>query len=157
MCSLPRLLLSKLLGCMVLTQSPLITPRTQVGQDHTACNVKGENDWIFGVLFEVRCHCILVWIDVHKGRLACLRKVKQLQQLQPLQERTKQQVDDSRLLQHVVMPEEVHVPLAKWWATLCKDDRVIVCCPHRSHGLTGKPSNRQNKQLIEVVTLIQYE
>ena len=74
-----------------------------------------------------------------------------------LQERTKQQVDDSRLLQHVVMPEEVHVPLAKWWATLCKDDRVIVCCPHRSHGLTGKPSNRQNKQLIEVVTLIQYE
>ena len=51
-----------------------------------------------------------------------MRKVKQLQQLQPLQEMAKQQVDDSKLLQHVVMPEEVHIPLTKWWATLRKDD-----------------------------------
>ena len=59
---------------------------------------------------------------MHKGRLARMRRVKQLQQLQPLQEIAKQQVDDSKLLQHVVMPEEVHIPLTKWWATLRKDD-----------------------------------
>ena len=128
-------------------------------------NVKGENDWILGNLFDSQgnykfcCNCILVWIDVHKGRLARLRKVKQLQQLQPLQEMTKQQVDDSKLLQHVVMPEDLHVSLAKWWAILRKDDRVTVRYPHGSHGLTGKPSNRQDKQLIEVIiiTLIQYK
>ena len=128
-------------------------------------NVKGENDWILGNLFDSQgnymfcCNCILAWIDVHKGRLARLRKVKQLQQLQPLQEMTKQQVDDSKLLQHVVMPEGVHVSLAKWWATLRKDHRVTIRYPHGSHGLTGKPSNRQDKQLIEViiVTLIQYK
>ena len=50
---------------------------------------------------------------MHKGRLARLRKVKKLQQLQPLQEMAKQQVYDSKLLQHVVMPEEVHIPLMK--------------------------------------------
>ena len=101
--------------------------------------VKRENNWILGNLFHSQgnykfcCHCILVWTDVHKGRLAHLCKVKQLQQLQPLQEITKQQVHDCKLLQHVVMPKEVHVPLVKWWVTL-----VTVRYPHGSHGLTGK-------------------
>ena len=58
-------------------------------------NVKGENAWILGNLFDSQgnykfCHhCILAWLDVHKGRLAHLRKVKQQQQLQPLQHMTK--------------------------------------------------------------------
>ena len=113
--------------------------------------MKGENDWILGYLFDSQgnykfCfNCIVVWIDVHKGRLARLRKVKQLQQLQSLQEITKQQVDDSKLLQHVVMPKEVHVSLVKWWATLRKDDQVTIRYPRGSHGLTGKLSNRQDK------------
>ena len=111
-------------------------------------NVKDKNNWILANLFDSQgnykfCYkCILVWIDVHKGRLARLRKVKQQQQLLPLQDMTKQKVDDCKLYQHVVIPEETQVPLTKWWATLHNDDRVTVRYPHGAHGLTGKQTDK---------------
>ena len=114
--------------------------------------------WILGNLFDSQgnykfcCQCILVWIDVHSGRLTRLRRVKRQQHLQPVQEMCKLEVDDGKLREHVVMPEDVHVSLAKWWTTLRNDDRVTVRYPHGCHGLTGKSSNRQDKQLIEVMT-----
>lgn len=114
--------------------------------------------WILGNLFDSQgnykfcCQCILVWIDVQNGRLTRLRRVKCQQHLQPVQEMCKQEVDDGKLREHVVMPEDVHVSLAKWWTTLCNDDRVTVRYPHGRHRLTGKSSNRQDKQLIEVMT-----
>lgn len=65
-----------------------------------------------------------------KGRLARLHKVKQQQHMQPVQEMSKQEVHDSTLREHVVMPEEVQDSLAQWWTTLREDERVTVRYPH---------------------------
>ena len=52
------------------------------------------------------------------------------------------------------MPEEVQILLHKWWVTLRPDDIVTVRYPHDHHGLMGKTSNRQDAQVIEVITAL---
>ena len=119
-------------------------------------NVKGENEWILQNLFDCQgnykfCHsCILAWIDVHEGRLARLRKVKQQQHQQPLQQMTKAEADTKKLRDYTVMPEDTHVSLSKWWTTLRPGDTVTIKYPHGLHQLAGKKSNRQDIQVIEV-------
>lgn len=120
-------------------------------------NISGENEWILANLSDTQgnykfCYsCILTWIDVHRGRLARLRKVKHQQQQHPLKLMTKGEVEDNKLKEYIVMPELVHVSLRQWWATLRQGDAVTVRYPHGRHGLSGKKSNRQDSQLIEVI------
>lgn len=74
---------------------------------------------------------------------------------EPLKEMTKGEVDDNKLHQNIVMPEQVKVSLKQWWATLRQGDTVTVRYPHGRHGLSGKKSNRQDLQLIELnITII---
>ena len=130
------------------------TPKKARTRQHR--NIKGENEWLLSNVFDSQgnykfCHsCLLVWLDVHEGRLARLRKVKQQQHMQPLQQMTKGEVDASKLQQYTVMPEDVQVSLGQWWATLRPEDIVTIRYPHGIHQLVGKKSNRQDLQVIEV-------
>ena len=87
------------------------TPKKARTRQHR--NIKGENEWLLSNVFDSQRNykfcpsCLLAWLDVHEGSLARLRKVKQQQHMQPLQQMTKGEVDASKLQQYTVIPGTV--------------------------------------------------
>ena len=94
--------------------------------------------------------CILASFDLYEGRLTKLRGIKRDQNTTPLKSLSKKAIEDQNLLDSIVMPESITMSLKEWWKTLQREDIVTVRYPYGRHKLAGKPSNRQEKQVIDV-------
>ncbi len=109
--------------------------------------MNAQNEWICQNAFDAMgnyrfcANCVCAALKVSPQRLARLRGVKRAQSQTPTVEVTKQQVQQDRLGEYVVMPLGSVVSFKDWWRTLDEAATVVVRYPHECHGNTGKPSN----------------
>ena len=126
------------------------TPKTHAKQYH---NIQQQNEWLLQNMFDSRgiiCIAIHAYLLLHEGRLTKLRGLKRDQNTTPLKSLSKEAIEDQNLLDSIVMPESITISLKEWWKTLQREDIVTVRYHYGRHKLAGKPSNRQEKQVIDV-------
>ena len=84
--------------------------------------------------------CIRVSLGVLK-QLANQRKIKQQQSQVPIVEMEKSKVEEKRLGEYVIMPDDVNSAFSAWWRSVSADRVVPVRFPHELHGNAGKTSH----------------
>ena len=109
-------------------------------------DLKAQNDWLRANMFDSRgnylycAKCIRMAFGISKQRLARQRKMKQNSSQQPIVKMTKAEIEEKRLSDAIVMPDDCDQAFSKWWRSIAPEDEVCVRYPHR-HGLAGRVSN----------------
>ena len=80
------------------------------------------------------CSCISAALGVCKARLTCQRNVKRLQSQKPIIRMTKEEVEDQRLGEYVIMPDSLDTSFKNWWRAVTPSTTVEVRYPHERHG-----------------------
>ena len=58
-------------------------------------------------------------------------------------------MEQERLSDYVVMPQDCEIYFLVWWRSLNDDDKVTVRYPHERHGNAGKPSHAAKTSVME--------
>ena len=110
-------------------------------------DVKRQNEWLRANVFDAMgnylycCECVCSSLGISKQRLANQRKIKRKESQQPLVEMTKQEAEEQRLGEYVVMPIGTETAFKKWWKDLSNSAVVTIRYPHARHGNSGRTSN----------------
>ena len=140
---------SKLKKCKKVNSHPKLPERA-----HYRDLVK-QNDWIRMNLLDgmgnlLFCsHCICSTFKISPQHLSHQCEVKRLQFQQPVSEMTKQEVEQRRLGEYVVMPEEINEAFLKWWRSIDPLTKVKVRVPPTRHGLAGKTLNSAKTEVLD--------
>lgn len=86
---------------------------------------------------------------ISKQRFANQRKIKRQQSQQPKVEMAKDEVEQKRLGDYVVMPQGIDTAFSKWWRTASVDTVVMVRYPHERHGNAGQPSHSAKSTIMQ--------
>ena len=124
-------------------------------------DVKRQNEWIRENIFDVMgnylfcASCVCSAFRISYQRLTRQRNVKRQFSTAPLVDMKKNDVEQQRLGQYVVMPKDLDLPFIKWWRSLDHSCTVQVRYPYEQHGNSGKElhSSKQNirKDYLEFV------
>ena len=118
-------------------------------------DVKHQNEWLRENIFDSMgnylfcCSCVRAAFGVSKQRLASQRKIKRKQCQEPLTKFSKQEVEDQRLGDYVVMPAGLETAFKVWWRSLPPSQEVDVRFPHARHGNAGKTSHNAKTSLMD--------
>lgn len=110
-------------------------------------DLKRQNEWLRGNVFDAMGNylycavCIRVSLGVSKQRLANQRKIKRQQSQVPIVEMEKSEVEEKRLGEYIIMPDDVNSAFSAWWRSVSADTVVQVRFPHERHGNAGKTSH----------------
>jgi len=114
-----------------------------------------QNEWIRQNCFDslgnyLYCAgCIRSALGISSDRLAKQRNIKRQQSQTPVVDMTKNEVEQKRLSDYVIMPGAVETAFSKWWRNLESSFTIQVRIPHERHGNAGKVSNSAKTTLRE--------
>ena len=114
-----------------------------------------QNVWLRNNIFDsmgnyLFCgECVRKMFHVSSQRLSRQRRIKQSQNQEPTKEMKKSEVEQERLSDYVVMPQDCEINFLVWWRSLNDDDKVTVRYPHERHGNAGKPSHAAKTSVME--------
>ena len=122
-----------------------------------------QNDWLRQNVFDSLgnylycCTCVHAALGVSKHRLTRQRNIKRNQSQNPIVNMLKSEVEEKRLGDFVVMPQNVEASFKTWWRGLLPASTVEVRYPHERHGNVGRVSNSAKvgtrEQFLEFVDL----
>lgn len=132
-----------------------INPHPKLPERAHYRDLVGQNDWLREDLFDglgnylfcVRCICST--FKISRQRLSRQRNVKRQQLQHPVVKMRKSEVEEQRLSEFILMPEEVDVSFLKWWRSISPSTLVEVRVPHQRHGLAGKTSNSAKTDVLD--------
>lgn len=137
-------------------------PPKRVDLTHYRDIVK-QNDWLRQNVFDSLgnflycCTCVHAALGVSKHRLTRQRNIKRNQSQNPIVNMLKSEVEEKRLGDFVVMPQNVEASFKTWWRGLLPASTVEVRYPHERHGNAGRVSNSAKvgtrEQFLEFVDL----
>lgn len=82
--------------------------------------------------------CIVAAFGISKQRLVYLRNVKREQSQHPVVEMTKNEVEEEKLGDFVLIPDGDATAFMVWWRSLNSSAMVQVRYPHDRNGNAGK-------------------
>jgi hypothetical protein len=94
--------------------------------------------------------CLATCFGLHCSRIQRQREIKRRQKEQPIEELSKKEVEEKRLVDCVLRDDDVceTTTFATWWKNVEEDDIVEVQYPHDRQGLAGKVSNHSKQKVM---------
>ena len=114
-----------------------------------------QNEWLRANMFDslgkyLYCfNCIKSSFGIARARLSHQRSIKRLESKEPVVEMTKQDVEEQRLGEFVIMPSESELSFKMWWRTVEPTETVNVRYPHKKHGNALKTSHSAKTSTME--------
>ena len=140
---------SKLKRCKTINPHPRLPDRAHYR------DVVKQNDWIRENVFDgmgnfLFCaRCIRFTFRISSQRLSRQREVKRQLMQHPIVDMEKRDVEEQRLGDYVVTPDEVNESFLKWWRRLDSSVVLKVRFPHQKHVLAGKTSNSAKQDVLD--------